>query len=161
MTTLIVLLLLSSALIFGVQWTRAEPYPDRTRLTWLERKVISLRHERDWARAELRAERRRARKQRVHRPSSLEAIRLASHAYGVPYSQMLAVALCETGGTLDEHAKNRSSSASGLFQFLYPSTWRRTPYRSESVWSPYANALAAGWLWRANGGSWREWSCRP
>jgi len=96
----------------------------------------------------------------VHQPSSLEALRLSSIAYGVPYSQMLSVALCETGGSLNPRSKNSSSSASGLLQFL-TSTFANTPYAREDIFSPYANALAAGWLWRSDGGSWREWSCQP
>jgi len=96
----------------------------------------------------------------VHRPSSREALRLASVVYGVPYSELLAVSLCETGGTLDERTYNGSSAASGLLQFL-PSTFRRTPFGGEDIFSPYANALAAGWLWRSDGRSFREWVCKP
>jgi hypothetical protein len=94
----------------------------------------------------------------THSPDSLEAIRLASIAYGVSYGLLERRARCETGGTFDRYAKNRSSSASGLFQFLYPSTWNRTPYGRESVWSPYANALAAAWMEKQGRGG--EWVCR-
>jgi hypothetical protein len=94
----------------------------------------------------------------LHEPDSLEAIRLASIAYGVSYGLLERRARCETGGTFSRYAKNRSSSASGLFQFLYPSTWERTPYGRESVWSPYANALAAAWMERNGHGG--EWVCR-
>lgn len=159
------LAVLVCAATLAIAWPAlAEVTPEKTGPTWLERKVHELRHERDWLRAERRELRRQVRQLRrasAHRPSSLEAIRLAAIATGAPLGEMLAVAHCETGGTFDPRAKNPTSTASGLFQFLYPSTWRRTPYRDESVWSPYANALAAGWLWRANGGSWREWVCKP
>ena len=120
--------------------------------------------ERNRARQEVRSLTRHLAKMRkaiVHRPSSLEAIRLAAITYGVSYREMYNVAGCETGWTFDANAKNRSSSASGLFQFLFPSTWSRTPYARESVWSPYANALAAAWLWKHDGQSWREWVCKP
>lgn len=106
----------------------------------------------------VRAARRKAydlRRALVHKPSSQEAIRLASIATGAPHSQMVAVASCETGGTFDESADNPSSTASGLFQFL-TSTFAATPYRSESIWSPYANALAAGWLW-SRSRTWSHW----
>jgi hypothetical protein len=93
-----------------------------------------------------------------HDPDSLEAIRLASIAYGVSYSLLERRARCETGGSFSRFAKNRFSSASGLFQFLYPSTWNRTPYARESVWSPYANALAAAWMERNGHGG--EWACQ-
>jgi hypothetical protein len=96
------------------------------------------------------------RKAIAHRPSSLEAIRLASIAYGQSYSKLLRVAECES--QLYRYAKNPSSDASGLYQFLYPSTWRSTPYASESVWSPYASALAAGWMFAHGRG--REWVCQ-
>jgi hypothetical protein len=39
-----------------------------------------------------------------------------------------------------------------------PSTWRSTPYGVFSVWSPYANALAAGWMHLNGRGG--EWSCQ-
>lgn len=98
------------------------------------------------------------RKAFVHRPSSLEAIRLASITYGASYSEMVRIASCESPG-LVTNLRN-ASSASGLFQFL-DSTWARSRYGSEDVYSPYANALAAAWLWRADGRSWREWVCSP
>jgi hypothetical protein len=97
----------------------------------------------------------------AHRPDSLEAIRLASIAYkNMDYDEAVRVASCETGGTFHAGAKNSSSTASGLFQFL-TSTYANTPYGRAglSIWSPYANALAAGWLHRAAG--WGPWVCKP
>lgn len=82
-----------------------------------------------------------------------EALNLAATVYGY---DLWSKARCETGGTFDPHARNLSSGASGLLQFL-PSTWRSTPFGRFSVWSPYANALAAGWMHRAGRGN--EWSC--
>ena len=75
---------------------------------------------------------------------SLHAIHLAALTYDVDEGDMLRVAKCETGGTLNPRAVNRSSGAAGLFQFLL-STWRRTPFRSENRQNAYANSLAAGW----------------
>lgn len=91
------------------------------------------------------------------RDVSLEAISYASTAYGVSYSTLRRKASCETGGTFDPYARNRTSSASGLFQFL-TSTWASTPYRSYSIWDPYANALAAAWMHDVGRGG--EWACR-
>jgi hypothetical protein len=96
--------------------------------------------------------------QLVRRPDSMEAIRLASIAYGVSYGLLERRARCETGGSFSRWSKNRYSTASGLFQFLYPSTWNQTPYARESVWSPYASALAAAWMERNGHGG--EWTCR-
>ncbi len=85
------------------------------------------------------------------------AIRVASIVYHVPERQLRAVAFCES--RLDPRAKNPKSPASGLMQF-YPSTYAGTPFRSVSLWNPYASALAAAWLVRQDGG-WRQWACRP
>lgn len=84
-----------------------------------------------------------------------EAIGLACTVYGY-CGDLWRKARCETGGTFSAASYNTGSRASGLFQFL-PSTWRSTPYRGFSVWSPYANALAAGWMHRHGRGG--EWSC--
>lgn len=132
----------------------AEVRPERTKPTWLETKVIELRNERDW----LRSDNARLRRTLRHRPAVQEALRLASVAYRVPLREIRAVTWCES--RWNPRAQNSTSTAAGLAQFL-DSTWARTPYRSESVYSAHANALAAGWLWKANGGSWREWSCKP
>jgi soluble lytic murein transglycosylase-like protein len=90
----------------------------------------------------------------VARPSTLEAIALASTAYRVSYSTLRRKAWCES--RFDPWARN-GSEASGLFQFL-PSTWRTTPYAGFSVFDPFANALAAGWMHSVGRGG--EWSCR-
>lgn len=91
------------------------------------------------------------------RDHSLRAIAFASTAYGVSYSTLRRKAYCETGGTFDPYAKNPRSTASGLFQFL-TSTWASTPYAGFSIWDPYANALAAGWMHAHGRGG--EWACR-
>ena len=138
----------------------AEVRPDRTRPTWAEQKLSELRHQRDWLRAENRALRRMLK----HRPSVQEALRLAAITYGQNLGTLRRVAWCES--RYNPRAKNRRSTASGLFQFLYDrrgrqhgSTWHTTPFAGESVWSPYANALAAGWMMgpAERGG---EWACR-
>lgn len=82
------------------------------------------------------------------------AIRHASHTFGAPYSEMLAVAWCES--RFSPTAVGDGSH--GLFQFLR-GTWSRTPYGRKYIYSPWWNALAAAWLWRHDGGSWSEWTC--
>lgn len=105
---------------------------------------------------DLRATLRHERRMLLADPHVVEAINLAAATYG--YSTTLwRKARCETGGTFDPRARNRSSSATGLFQFLL-STWRSTPYGVFARTSPYANALAAGWM-HANGRG-DEWSCQ-
>lgn len=89
-------------------------------------------------------------------PTVVEAINLACATYG-HCTTLWRKARCETGGTYSPRALNSSSHAAGLFQFL-SSTWRSTPYGRFSVFSPYASALAAGWMHSAGRGS--EWACR-
>lgn len=91
-----------------------------------------------------------------HQPSVVEAINLACATYGW-CSTLWRKAGCETGGTFSPRSLNGSSGAAGLFQFL-PSTWRSTPYGGFSVWSPYANAMAAGWMHDHGRGG--EWACQ-
>jgi hypothetical protein len=89
-------------------------------------------------------------------PEVKTAIDLACVVYG-NCSTLWRKAGCETGGTFSRWSKNRHSTASGLFQFL-DSTWTSTPYGGFSVYDPYANALAAGWMHVHNRGG--EWVCR-
>lgn len=88
------------------------------------------------------------------RPSVAEAINLAATVYGNG-ATLWRRARCES--RLDPNARN-GSEASGLLQFL-PSTWATTPFSRFSVFSPYANALAAGWM-IGPAGRGSEWSCR-
>ena len=64
------------------------------------------------------------------------------------------IAYCES--TYNPYSVNRSSAASGLFQFL-PSTWAGTPYASQSPFDPVANSAAAAWLYQRYGP--RQWEC--
>lgn len=84
------------------------------------------------------------------------ALRNAARAYDVPYAELRAVSYCES--RWNAHAVGNGSH--GLFQFLR-STWARTPFARRYIYSPHWNALAAAWLYRHDGGSWREWTCRP
>lgn len=86
-----------------------------------------------------------------------EALRLAAAVYGVPLAELERVAWCESRRR--PWARN-ASGASGLLQFM-PGTYAGTPpgRAGLSIFSPYANALAAGWLVSRAG--WRPWSCRP
>lgn len=104
---------------------------------------------------------RKVRRAIVHQPSSLEALRLASVAYGQSYTDLLRVANCESPGLSPNLVNTKpvwnGEHATGLMQFL-PSTFASTPYRRENIFSPYSNALAAGWMW-ANGRR-GEWACK-
>jgi soluble lytic murein transglycosylase-like protein len=67
----------------------------------------------------------------------------------------LKIARCESN--YNPYAVNRSSNASGLFQFL-PSTWAFTPQHAQSVFDPVANATAAAWLYHRSGPG--QWQCK-
>ena len=71
----------------------------------------------------------------------------------------LRVAKCESN--YNPLAVNRSSGASGLFQFL-PSTWANTPQGKAgmSVFDATANAQAAAWYYNATGRTGGPWSCK-
>jgi hypothetical protein len=91
----------------------------------------------------------------LKRPQVAEAINLSCAVYGY-CSTLWRKAECETGGSFSPTSYN-PSGASGLFQFL-PSTWASTPFARFSIWSPYANALAAGWMHENGRGG--EWVCQ-
>jgi Transglycosylase SLT domain len=67
----------------------------------------------------------------------------------------LRIAKCESG--YNPNAVNRSSGASGLFQFL-PSTWAALPWRASSPFDPVANAQAAAYYYQHSGPG--PWVCR-
>jgi soluble lytic murein transglycosylase-like protein len=67
----------------------------------------------------------------------------------------LRIAKCESN--YNPYAVNKSSNASGLFQFL-PSTWAFTPQHASSPFDPAANAQAAAWLYNRSGPN--QWQCK-
>lgn len=75
-------------------------------------------------------------------PTVDQSIVVASHVYGVSITTMRRIGTCESG--LRSWAKNKVSTASGVFQFL-DKTWARTPEGRAglSVWNPVANVFAA------------------
>ena len=90
----------------------------------------------------------------LRRPDVSEAIGLAAATYGYG-DDLWRKARCESG--FNPGARNLSSAATGLFQFM-PSTFASTPYGHFSIYSPYANALAAGWMHQHGRGG--EWACQ-
>jgi phage shock protein A len=67
----------------------------------------------------------------------------------------LRIAKCESG--YNPNAVNRSSGASGLFQFM-PATWAHLPWANQSVFNPVANAQAAAYYYQHSGPG--PWSCK-
>lgn len=82
-------------------------------------------------------------------------IEKAAAKYGADVNWMKRVMYCESHG--NANAYNAGSHASGLYQFL-PSTWRTTPYGSQSIWDAEAQVYAAAWMYSV--GRAREWSCK-
>lgn len=85
----------------------------------------------------------------------IQIIYTAADAYDQPRDDMLRVARCESN--LDPNAINAGGDTHGLFQFL-PSTFASTPYADQSIYDPWANANAAGWMWSQ--GRRNEWVCQ-
>lgn len=72
----------------------------------------------------------------------------------------LRIMYCESKG--DPNAKNRRSSASGLFQHLtryWPKRAAEAGFRGASVFDPVANTAASAML-VYEGGGWSHWTCR-
>jgi hypothetical protein len=86
-------------------------------------------------------------------------IRAAAARHGADPAQLLRVAYCES--RYNPSAYNKSSGASGLFQFL-ATTWAansvRAGYAGASVFDPVANANTAAWMFAR--GQQGQWSCK-
>jgi hypothetical protein len=90
-----------------------------------------------------------------HDPTISECVGLATIAYpAFTEARAWQIINHESGG--NTFAKNPSSTASGLYQFL-TSTFASTPYgrAGMSIWDPCASSLAAGWMHQNGRG--REW----
>jgi hypothetical protein len=79
----------------------------------------------------------------------------AAEKYQVSSDLLLRIAMCESG--LNPTSKNRSSAASGLFQFM-PGTYRNSPSGAAglSIWDAQANAEAAAF--KIANGALRAWN---
>ncbi len=67
---------------------------------------------------------------------------------------LVDLARCES--TYNPSAYNRSSGATGLFQYK-DMTWGTTPYCNEDIWDVEAQTLATIWMFEHN--RFREWEC--
>jgi hypothetical protein len=94
-------------------------------------------------------------------PGQAAVIAMIKQVFGSYAPGAVQVARCESG--LNPLAYNPisigGSHAEGLFQILYPSTWRGTSEASSSPYSAMANILAAHQIFVRDGYSWREWTC--
>lgn len=96
-------------------------------------------------------------------PGSGAVVSIIQSVFGSYSDQAIAVARCES--SLNPSAVNPTpvggSHATGLFQILYPSTWRTTAQASQSPYDANANTQAAYEIFKRDGSSWREWVCQP
>lgn len=118
---------------------------------WWAKRAVQARRDANARRATIR----RLHLDLRHDPTIAESVRLAAIAYPA-FSTERAWAIIRHESQGNPNAKNKSSTASGLYQFL-TSTWASTPYRHESIWSPLAASLAAGWMHEQ--GRRCEWWC--
>jgi hypothetical protein len=94
-------------------------------------------------------------------PGSIQQIILDAFASLGPTSQAWALRVARCESNFNPLAVNRSSGASGLFQFL-PSSWANTPQGRAglSVFDATANAQGAAWYYNATGRTGSPWSCK-
>jgi hypothetical protein len=94
-------------------------------------------------------------------PGQAAVIAMINQVFGSYAAGALQVARCESG--FNPLAYNPisigGSHAEGVFQILYPSTWRGTSEASSSPYSAMANILAAHQIFVRDGYNWHEWSC--
>jgi hypothetical protein len=83
--------------------------------------------------------------------------------FGSHADQAIRVARCESGfsPTAVDPISVAGSHAEGVFQILYPGTWRGTSYAGSSPFDASANIHAAYQIFARDGYSWREWECKP
>ena len=94
-------------------------------------------------------------------PGQAAVIAMINQVFGSYSAGALNVARCESGfNPLSYNPISIGGNhAEGVFQILYPSTWRGTSEASSSPYSAMANILAAHQIFVRDGYSWREWSC--
>src|SRR6266567_9142019 len=80
-------------------------------------------------------------------PGSIQQIIMDAFASQGAGAQTWALRVAKCESNYNPYAVNRSSGASGLFQFL-PSTWAGMPQHTQSVFDPTANAQAAALLYQ-------------
>ena len=130
----------------GVQLTKSSKQPIRScaYARWVARLWMKRAHTWRVKYAEYQAWMRRM-------SDPVEAIK---HVFGSRWREAVAVASCETGGTLSVWAQN--GQYLGLFQM---GSSERATYGHGST--PLAQAQAAHRYFTASGSDWSPWQCRP
>jgi len=121
-------------------------------IAWWQRHAVQARKDANARRLTIVKQRREIkslRKTLAHDPTVQESVALAALIYpGFSQARAWRIIKHESWMTRDPlHARNPSSTATGLYQFL-TSTYASTPFGRAgfSIFSPYAQSLAAGWM---------------
>ncbi|GAB4143200.1 MAG: hypothetical protein OHK0017_00260 [Patescibacteria group bacterium] len=95
----------------------------------------------------------------VNRDDARTMIDYYAQMYGVNPDKLFRVMMCESGGR--SNAKNKSSSASGIMQFM-PRTFYANAARvgipNPDLWNPEHQIQTAAWMFSI--GQERQWSCK-
>jgi hypothetical protein len=96
-------------------------------------------------------------------PKNATIASMINQVFGADGPAANRVAQCESGENPNAYnpVSVGGSHAEGLFQILYPSTWRTTSQAGQSPYDAQANILAAHEIFVRDGYSWREWTCQP
>lgn len=99
----------------------------------------------------------------VAKPKPASVSDMINQIFGKDAPGARRVATCESG--LNPRAVNPqavgNSHAQGVFQVLYPSTWKTTSQAAKSPFDARANITAAHEIFIRDHHSWREWVCQP
>jgi hypothetical protein len=86
---------------------------------------------------------------------------LIASQFGQYTPDAMKIANCES--SMNPRAVNTQavdgSYATGLFQILYPSTWKTTSYAGQDPKNAQANTAAAWEIFKRDGYNWHEWEC--
>lgn len=96
-------------------------------------------------------------------PGKAQVVSIIQSVFGSYANAAVTVATCESGlnPLAVNHTSIGGSHATGLFQILYPSTWRTTSQAGNSPYDATANTKAAYQIFKRDGYNWHEWSCQP
>jgi hypothetical protein len=96
-------------------------------------------------------------------PGKGQVVSIIQSVFGSYANAAITVATCESGlnPLAENHTSIGGSHAAGLFQILYPSTWKTTSQAGNSPYDATANTKAAYQIFKRDGYNWHEWSCQP
>jgi hypothetical protein len=92
--------------------------------------------------------------------TGMTVAQLITAQFGVSSDQALKIANCESGfnPSVVNTESVDGSYATGVFQILYPSTWKTTSYADGDPKDAATNIKAAYQIFKRDG-NWHEWAC--